>query len=216
MQVKTKIRWLFALFVVGAVIVAHQALSLAAEPAEIRRLALENQVAGLISELKLTAAQKAELKEIVDRYRELISQTRAELAELLAKRRDALLAGDPEGVDEANQALRGLLARNPWASDEAAKEFVSGLTERQKGLLERVLPGIRRAGVKADESGAGQRISRQTHVRRDGPDTRPPSVRNLPPRRVERFHRWTPGHGLSTRAVAGTEFLDIFSEFLGR
>lgn len=216
-----KVRWWVTTVVVGVVLVASVAQSFAAEPADLRRLALENQVAQLIADLKLTAGQKAQLKEIVDRFVATAGARNAELAELLAKRRDALLSGDQQAVEEATRALRELASKNPWAGDESAREFVSGLTERQKQLLESVLPGIGSAGTELDRNRWERRAPAITPGRTlEGMHGRMPGFRLAP---GEEMHtrrviiRTTPAAPvLRLRSAAGTEYLSILSELLGR
>ena len=153
---KRSARWLVMLFVVGGIVAGSLMPGLAAEQGELdnlRRLALENRVAETIADLRLTAEQKEQLKQVASSYRDAREAAMAELEGLLAKRRDALLADDRKALDEVNDALSALATRRPLASDENAAEFVSGLTERQRQVLARILPAI------------GERQAPRLHVR---------------------------------------------------
>lgn len=148
---KRNARWLVTLFVVSGILVGSVIPGLAADPdgvENIRRLALENRVAEVIADLGLTQGQKDQLKQVAETYRSTRAAMLEELADLLAERRDALLAGDREALDNANKALRDLTGRDALMANEQVAEFVAGLTERQRQRLTQILPGIGRQVVR--------------------------------------------------------------------
>lgn len=199
---KRSTRWLTTLFATAAIVAGSLVPGLAAEPAEIRRLVLENHVAQVISDLNLTSQQKSELKEIVARYRDTVNEKRAELAELLTQRRDALLANDQERLAEVQEALQQLARHNPWESDEAAQAFLAGLTERQKQVLGRILPGIQGR----EEKRAETRMERYGRPGWHGP----PHDGRM--RRAPLEQRLV----IARYGSVGDELLDVFSEMLER
>lgn len=235
MQVKRKARWLLTISAAAVLVAGILSMGFASEPKDLRRLVVENQVAGLIAQLNLTAGQKAELKALIDRYRETANGRRAELARLLEQRRDALLSGDREAVEELDRKLRELVTQNPWAKDEEAKKFVAGLTERQKEILERILPGISRTEIRSsrprlerpmpgplpglrDRFEWRDRFVCREIIRRPGDGIIRREGDEIIRRGGEAVRCWSyvPGMRRPVAGAARTEYLDILSEFLGR
>ena len=124
------------------------------------------------------------------------------MAELLAKRRDALLANDREALAEIDTALEELRKREPLAGDEGAAEFMAGLTERQRQVLARILPGVGRHEVRMHTRALPGRVE----VWRMGPAPLPGPHRRMPPE-GGRFSAF-PGPNL--------ELVDILIDLLDR
>lgn len=209
---KRSARWLVTLVVVGGLMAGSLIPGAAAEPDEVdlRRLALENRVAQTIADLRLTPEQKAQLIEVAISYRTAIKDVTAELADLLAKRRDALLAGEHEAVDEVDKALRDLASRSPLKSDESAAEFIGGLTERQRQVLAQVLPGLGHQGprVHAREWPGSHRLPRLPEIRRQMPRLEPMPLPELPRRVAPNALYVMPGWNL--------DVVDVLIDLLGR
>lgn len=213
-----KARWFVVAAVIGSILVYNQAVGGASEPESLRRLALENRVAEVIADLNLTSQQKQELKEVAEKYRAAQESARTELAHLLARRRDALLDGDREAVAQIEASLRELAKQNPLASDESVGQFVDGLTERQKQVLSRILPGIAWSEDKSGERSEMRMGPRWTprrwfsgpelpslpdlpeppnRRRPSGPDGWPQSMHRMPRQIVQSFVM----HGFSPEAI---------------
>lgn len=201
---KRNVRWLVTSLVVVGIVAGSLVPGMAAEPESLERLALENRVAEVIANLKLTPDQKEQLKEVAQSYRKAQSEARAEWAKLLAERRDALLANDREALDTINKAIEELRKQDLLASDEKAAEFVAGLTERQRQVLARILPGMGRRDVRMH-------------------------MRELPERFVELWHQMGPGfhpelpfrmphEGRRLHALLGAdpEVIDVLIDLLER
>jgi len=212
---KQRARWWIALLVVGGIVAGALTPGLAQEPAELRRLMMENYAAQVIADLNLTPQQKLELKEIIDRYRGVAEERRSELVRLLAERRDALLAGNQEKLSEVEEALRQLAQQDPWEGDEKAQAFFSGLTERQKQVLGRVLPDIETRQAKQMRSRAESRLAPHAGMRFE--ESRMPAWRGPVPnwRDSGPFHRTFVTSQRIIDAYGGrTELLDVFSKML--
>src|SRR5690606_18213526 len=212
---KRRARWWITLLVVGGIVAGVLAPGLAQEPADLRRLAMENYAAQVIGDLNLTPQQKLELKEIIDRYQSVVEERRAELARLLTERRDALLAGDQEMLSEVEEALRQLAQQDPWEGDEKAQAFFSGLTERQKQVLGRILPDIETRRAKQMRSRAESRMAPHAGMRFE--ESRMPAWRGPVPHWSDSgpFHRTFVTSKRIIDAYGGrTELLDVFSKML--
>lgn len=199
-----KARWMITVLVVGGIMAQSLIPGLAAEPETVRRLALENRVAEVIANLNLTPAQKEQLKEVAESYRAAQEAVRAELAQLLAERRDALLANDREALAEIERSLEQLAKRDPLAEDESVREFVDGLTERQKQVLAQILPVV------------GRRSARMQVRELPHPHLLPQVLPHLPPDIRPDFARRMPGAGVRLHLAYGfdSEVVDVLIDLL--
>lgn len=216
---KQRARWIIVVAVVGALVAYNLVIGSAQEPESLRRLVLENRVAEAIADLNLTAEQKEQLKEVAEKYRSAWSASSTELARLLAERRDALLEGDREAVSKVEEELKSLLRENPLTSDKSVREFISGLTERQKQVLASILPGITGGEVRSTRMGPWRIMAwripmpdlpglRERFEWPDWPshDMRPQILHRLPERNVRSF------------GMAGynSEVIDVLIDLLDR
>lgn len=105
---------------------------------DLARLTLENRLAELLVDLKLTRSQLVELRSVLVALKEERRARAIEAAALLEERKMAVLGGDGERKKEIDKELSELRSGRLAAIPEA-KAFLEGLTERQQMVLSSLL-----------------------------------------------------------------------------